>query len=180
MSATDTLRNDHKQIKRLDKIISKCSSDIYAGKIIPFFDLEKITLIISEFLDSIHYSREEDSYFPCVASYGHLKKEIRALLIEHEFSRRIASKITLHLKRWKNGEDSSEPVARFLRTYSIYLNDHISKEENFFEQAEKEILSKEEEKDMFEEFQSAMVITKKMEFILKEIDYLENQSWFKN
>ena len=179
MSATDTLRNDHKQIKRLDKIISKCSSDINAGKTIPFSDLEKITLIISEFLDSIHYSREEDSYFPCVASYDHLKKEIRALLIEHEFSRKIASKITLHLKRWKNGEDSSEPVTRFLRTYSIYLNDHISKEEDFFERAEKEIISKEEEKEMFEQFQSDMAITQKLESIVKELDYLENQPWFK-
>ena len=180
MSATNTLRNDHKQIKRLDEIILKCYTDINTGKTIPFSDLEKITLIISEFLDSIHYSREEDSYFPCVASYDHLKKEIRALLIEHEFSRRIASKIILHLKRWKNGEDSGEPVARFLRTYSIYLNDHISKEEDFFERAEKEIISKEEEKEMFEQFQSDMAITQKMESILKELDYLENQPWFKN
>ena len=180
MSATDILRNDHKQIKRLDSIITKCYSSISTGKTVPFSDLEKISIIISEFLDSIHYSREEDSYFPCVASYDHLKKEIRALLIEHEFSRNIASKITLHLKRWKNGEDSSEPVARFLRTYSIYLNDHLSKEEDFFERAEKEILSKEEEKEMFEQFQSAMVITKKIESIVKELDYLENQSWFKN
>ena len=180
MSATDTLRDDHKQIKRLDKIISKCYSDINAGRTIPFSDLEKITLVISEFLDSIHYSREEDSYFPCVASYDHLKKEIRALLIEHEFSRRIALKIAFHVKRWKNGEDSSEPVVRFLRTYSIYLNDHISKEEDFFERAEKEILSKEEEREMFEQFQSDMAITKKMELIVKDLDYLENQSWFKN
>ena len=180
MSATETLRNDHKQIKRLDKIILKCYSDINAGKTIPFSDLEKITLIISEFLDSIHYSREEDSYFPCVASYDHLKKEIRALLIEHEFGRNIASKITFHLKRWKNGDDSSEPVARFLRTYSVYLNEHMSREEDFFERAEKEVLSKEEEKDMFEDFQSAMAITKKMESILKDLDYLENQEWFKN
>ena len=102
------------------------------------------------------------------------------MLIEHEFSRRIASKIVLHLRLWKNGEDSSEPVARFLRTYSIYLNDHISKEEDFFERAEKEVLSKEEEKDMFEQFQSVMTITKKMESILNDIDYLENQPWFKN
>ena len=180
MSATDTLRDDHKQIKRLDKIISKCYSDINAGRTIPFSDLEKITLVISEFLDSIHYSREEDSYFPCVASYDHLKKEIRALLIEHEFSRRIALKIAFHVKRWKNGEDSSEPVVRFLRTYSIYLNDHISKEEDFFERAEKEIISKEEEREMFEQFQSDMAITKKMELIVKDLDYLENQSWFKN
>ena len=131
-------------------------------------------------MDSIHYSREEDSYFPCVASYDHLKKEIRALLIEHEFSRNIAYKITHHLKRWKNGEDSSEPVARFLRTYSIYLNDHIAKEEDFFERAEKEIISKEEEKEMFEQFQSDMAITQKLESIVKELDYLESQPWFKN
>ena len=101
-------------------------------------------------------------------------------MIEHEFSRNIAFKITHHLKRWKNGEDSSEPVIRFLRTYSIYLNDHISKEEDFFERAEKEIISKEEEKEMFEQFQSDMAITQKMESILKDIDYLENQPWFKN
>jgi len=116
LSATDTLRNDHKQIKRLDKIISKCCSEINSGKTIPFADLEKITNIISEVLDSILFSREEDSYFPCIASYDLLNKEIRALLIEHEFSRNIAYKISLHLKRLKNGEDSSEPVARFLRT----------------------------------------------------------------
>jgi len=75
---------------------------------------------------------------------------------------------------------SSEPVARFLRTYSIYLNDHISKEEDFFERAEKEIISKEEEKEMFEQFQSDMAITQKLESIVKELDYLENQPWFKN
>jgi len=40
MGATETLRNDHKHIKRLDKIIAKCSSDIYAGKAIPFSDLD--------------------------------------------------------------------------------------------------------------------------------------------
>ena len=38
----------------------------------------------------------------------------------------------------------------------------------------------EEEKEMFEQFQSDMVIAKKMEFIVKEIDYLESQPWFKN
>ena len=131
MSATDSLREDHKQIRRLDKVIIKCYTDLYAGKNIPISDLEKITIVIEEFFDSIHYSREEDSYFPCVASYDHLKQEIRALLIEHEFSRRIAIQIKKHVKRWKNGEDAREPVARFLKTYSTYLMDHMKKEENF-------------------------------------------------
>ena len=59
-------------------------------------------------------------------------------------------------------------------------SDHISKEDDFFERAEKEIISKEEEKEMFEQFQSDMAITQKLESIVKDLDYLESQSWFKN
>ncbi|ABX11922.1 hemerythrin domain-containing protein [Nitrosopumilus maritimus] len=180
MSGTETLREDHKQIRRLEKVIIKCYTELYAGKNIPFSDIDKITLIIEEFLDSIHYSREEDSYFPCVATYDHLKQEIRGLLIEHEFSRRIALQIKKHLKRWKEGEDAREPVARYLKTYSVYLMDHMNKEEDFFDKAETEVLSKEEELDMYEQFRSVMTISKKMEDMIKEIEYLENQPWVQN
>jgi hemerythrin-like domain-containing protein len=180
LSATEALREDHKQIKRLEKVIIKCYTELYAGKNIPLTDIDKITLVIEEFLDSIHYSREEDSYFPCVVSYDHLKEEIHKLLVEHEFSRRIALQIKKYLKRWKEGKDAREPVARYLRTYSIYLIDHMSKEENFFDKAEAEVLSKEEEYDMYEQFKSVMTISKKMEDMIKEIEYLENQSWFQN
>ena len=180
MSATESLREDHKQIKRLDKIIIKCYTELYAGKNIPLSDINKISLVIDEFLDSIHYSREEDSYFPCVASYDHLKEEIHKLLVEHEFSRRIALQIKKYLKLWKEGKDAREPVARYLKTYSTYLMDHMTKEENFFDKAEAEVLSKEEEYDMYEQFKSVMTISKKMEDMIKEIEYLENQSWFKN
>ena len=179
MNASDILRKDHQQIKRLEKIINKCYHELYASKNIPFSDLELITLVIAEFLDSIHYSREENSYFPCVASYETLKKEIRAFLIEHEFGRRIANNIAKHIQRWKKGEDAREPVARYLRTYSIYLQDHMAKEEEFFDKAEKTVLSKQEEQEMFEQFQSVMAITKKIEEMIKQIDYLENQIWFK-
>lgn len=180
MSATDTLREDHKQIKRLEKVIIKCYSELYAGKDIPLADIDKISLVIEEFLDSIHYSREEDSYFPCVASYDHLKQEIRGLLIEHEFSRRIALQIKRYLKLWKEGQDSREPVARYLKTYSVYLMDHMTKEENFFDKAEAEIITKEEEYEMYEQFKSVMTISKKMEDMIKEIEYLENKPWCKN
>ena len=178
LSATDTLRKDHQHIRRLEKIVDKCQMELYAGKDIPFSDIEKITIIISEFLDSIHYSREEDSYFACVASYGDLKEEIRKFMIEHEFGRRIASSIAKHLARWKNGEDAREPVARFLRTYAIYLRDHLQKEDKFFDQASTEVLSKEEEQEMFDQFRSVMAISKKIDDMIKEIDYLEKTIWF--
>ena len=180
MSATETLRKDHQEIKRLEKIVYKCYHDLYDGKNIPFSDIEIISSVIAEFLDSIHYSREEGSYFPCVASYGTLMKEIHAFLVEHELGRRIAYKVAFHLQRWKNGENAREPVARFLKAYSIYLQDHMRKEEEFFDKAEKTVLSREEEQEMFEQFQSVMAITKKIGEMIKKVDYLENQPWFKN
>lgn len=179
MSATETLRKDHIQIRRLEKIIVKCYTKLYAGENIPFSDIEQITIIMSEFLDAIHYSREEDAYFACVAGYDTLKKEIRAFMIEHEFGRRIAKSVMSHLQAWKQGKDSREPVARFLRTYAIYLNDHITKEEQFFDTAEKEILSPEEEKEMYEEFRAVTAITTKLDEMIKSINSLEEKSWFK-
>ncbi|MGI0072662.1 MAG: hemerythrin domain-containing protein [Nitrosotalea sp.] len=173
MSATDTLRNDHKQIRRLEKIVMQCSTKLYAGDTIPFQDIEKMVTVMSEFLDTIHYSREEDAYFPCVSSYGSLKDEIRAFLIEHEFSRRIANNVAKHLQKWKKGEDNREPVARFLKAYAVFLNDHMTKEEKFFDKAESEILSQEEEKMMYEEFRAVTAVTKSINEMLQSLDYLE-------
>ena len=180
MSASDVLRKDHEEIMKLEKVISSCYQNLYDGHHIPFTDIEKITFLISEFLDSIHFTREEGSYFPCVASYDTLRKEISALLIEHEFSRNIAKKLSEYLAKWKNGEDMREPVARYLRTYSIFLIDHMSKEEDFFEKAENTVLSREEEKEMYEQFTSVSAISTKLSELLNEIKQLQKKAWFTN
>ena len=180
MSATNQLRADHDQIRRLEKVVLKCADELYKGTKIPFSDLRKITIVISEFVDTIHHSREEDSYFPCVASYDTLKDQIRKFLIEHEFGRNIARQISHHLKRWENGEDAQEPVSRYLRTYGIFLFDHLNKENKFFDDVEDDILSKEEEVEMYEQYKSVFAIVKKVEDMIKDIDYLENQPWAKN
>jgi hemerythrin-like domain-containing protein len=180
MSASDVLRKDHEEIMKLEKVISSCYQNLYEGHHIPFTDIEKITFLISEFLDSIHFTREEGSYFPCVASYDTLRKEISALLIEHEFSRNIAKKLSEYLAKWKNGEDMREPVARYLRTYSIFLIDHMSKEEDFFAKAENTVLSKEEEREMYEQFTSVSTISTKLSELLNEIKQLQEKAWFTN
>jgi hemerythrin-like domain-containing protein len=179
MSATATLRNDHRQIRRLEKIIIQCYTNLHAGHDIPFADMEEIVRIMSEFLDAIHYSREEDAYFPCIASYGFLKDEIRAFMIEHEFSRRIANNVAKHLQKWKKGEDDREPVARFLKAYAVYLNDHMTKEERFFDKIEEQVLSQEEEKMMYDEFRAVTLVITKLDKIIKSIDFLEQRPWMK-
>ena len=176
-TATEELRADHIQVRRLEKIIFKCVEELNKGKDIPFSDLTKITIVISEFIDTIHHSREEDSYFPCVTSHDSLKDEIHKFLVEHEFGRRVAKKISHHLKRWKNGEDARENVTRYLKTYAVFLNDHLNKENKFFDDAEADVLTKEEEADMYEEYRSVFAIVKKIDEMIAEIDWLESRDW---
>ncbi|MDE1831208.1 MAG: hemerythrin domain-containing protein [Thaumarchaeota archaeon] len=180
MSGTEILRNDHRQIRRLEKIIVKCYSLLNEGNDVPFSDMQIMVSIMSEFLDAIHYAREENQYFPCVASYDSLKQEIRVFMIEHEFGRRIALNISKHLQRWKSGEDQREPVARFLKAYAIYLDDHLTKENKFFDTAEEQVLSPDEEKMMYEEFQAVTAVATKLDEMIKSIDYLESTPWAKD
>ena len=135
---------------------------------------------MSEFLDAIHYEREENQYFPCVSSYDSLKQEIKAFMIEHEFGRLIAASISKHLKKWKEGKDEREPVTRFLKAYAVYLNDHMTKEDNFFDRTEREILSQEEEKMMYEEFRAVTAVITKLDEMLKLISILEQRPWMKD
>ena len=180
MSGTEILRNDHRQIRRLEKIVVKCYTQLYEGKDIPFSDIEKMILIMSEFLDVVHYAREEDQYFPCVATYDSLKQEIRAFMIEHEFGRRIASNVSKYLQKWKSGENQREPVARFLKAYAVYLDDHLTKEDKFFDIAEGQVLSQDEEKMMYEEFRAVTAVVTKLDEMIKSINYLETTPWMKN
>ena len=174
---SEVLRNDHRQIRRLENIVVKCYTKLNEGKDIPFLDMEKMTSIMSEFLDAIHYAREEDQYFPCVASYDSLKEEIRAFMIEHEFGRRIAANISKYLQMWKKGEDKREPVARYLKAYAVYLEEHLNKEDKFFDSTQNQILSKEEEQMMYEEFRAVTAVLTKFEEMVHTIDYLETRPW---
>ena len=180
MSSTGILREDHKQIRRLEKIVTKCYTELNNGKEIPFSDMEKMVSIMSEFLDAVHYAREEDQYFPCVATYGSLKQEIRAFMIEHEFGRRIASNISKYLQKWKDGQNQREPVARYLKAYAVYLDDHLNKEDRFFDVTQNQVLSKEEEDMMYEEFRAVTAVITKFDEMVCSIEYLEQASWMKN
>ena len=178
MSGIDILLEDHRQIRRLGHIILQCHKQLEAGHDIPIDDMELISSIIDDFLDAIHYSREEDSYFPCVASYNTLNSDIRKLLIEHEFSRRVSRQISRHLAAWREGHDSREPVGRYMKAYWVYLNDHMDKEEKFFEEAQRQHISREEDLEMSAQFQTTKAAIQ-LDRILDDISYLEGCSWCK-
>lgn len=151
MSATDELLQDHVFIRRLQVVIEKCYALLYEGKDVPFGDLVKIADVIEQFVDRFHHGKEEKGYFPETQTL--YSEEIRKFVIEHELGRRIANRVRIHLEEFLEGKDAREPLARYLKAYSVFILDHTSKEELFFADVkERRSLSEREESDLKQQF----------------------------
>src|SRR6185312_15852247 len=133
MSTTQDLKEDHIIVRRLGSIAQKCSNKLSANEPIPIEDIKIISVIIEEFVDSFHHGKEEKAYFPETEVRDNFAEDIRKFLIEHELGRRIARMLSRHLDSWQKGSDSREPVARFLKSYAIFITDHTGKEDKFFD-----------------------------------------------
>ncbi len=111
-------------------------------------------------------------------------EDIRKLLIEHELGRRIARMFLRKLNAWKDGGvDSRDPVASFLRSYSIFIGDHTGKEDKFFDMIEeKGSLSAEENGIFMKHFESCRYEVGdavRIEQMMNLIECLEAREWMK-
>jgi len=183
LKATSDLKNDHITVRRLGTIVQNCSDKLYLNQDIPIEDIELISVIIEEFVDRFHHGKEEQAYFPETKDKDSFGEDIRRFLIEHELGRRIARMLRGHLNSWKKGIDSREPVARFLKSYAIFISDHTGKEDKFFDLVEeKKSITEQEDQMLIKHYDSCrnQVGGKvRMEQMLKLIGYLETKEWMK-
>jgi len=200
LSATKDLKQDHLTLRRVRDITQRCSERLYSGENIPIEDIEIISVVIEEFVDAFHHGKEEKAYFPETKDKNGFAEDIRKFLIEHELGRRIATMLLRELKEWKDkregrdndsnsGSDddinitSREPVARFLKSYAVFISDHTGKEDKFFDLIEeKGSISKEDEQMLMKHYESCkndVGGSARIEQMLKLIDYLEDRDWMK-
>jgi len=200
LSATKDLKQDHLTLRRVRDITQICSERLYSGENIPIEDIEIISVVIEEFVDAFHHGKEEKAYFPETKEKNGFAEDIRKFLIEHELGRRIAKMLLRELKEWKDkregrdndsnsGSDddiniiSREPVARFLKSYAVFISDHTGKEDKFFDLIEeKGSISKEENQMLMKHYESCknnVGGSARIEQMLKLIDYLEDREWMK-
>ncbi len=194
MNSTQELKKDHVTLRRIKNIAFRCSELLYNKQCVPIEDIEIISVLVEEFVDQFHHGKEEKAYFPETRNKVALSEDVRKFLIEHEFGRRIAIMLRRAISKWKenNSEDGIddqktsilvEPIARFLRTYAIFIEDHTSKEDLFFDQIEeRKIISDEEDKvlnKLYESCKSGIGGDEKISQLLKLIDYLEARKWMK-
>lgn len=101
MYSTQDLKYDHITLRRLKNIIERCSDKLYANENIPIEDIEIISVVIEEFVDTFHHGKEEQAYFPETKNEDKFEEDIRKFLIEHELGRRIAIMLRRELNIWK-------------------------------------------------------------------------------
>ena len=199
MSSTKNLKNDHITIRRVRNIAQKCSDNLYSNKEVPLEHIEIISVIIEEFVDEFHHGKEEQAYFPETKEKDDYAEDIRKFLIEHELGRRIANMLRREIivlkencskdkdenKMLLNNHEINlkEPVARFLKSYAVFIDDHTGKEDKFFELVESsKSLSLDEDKRLLEHYEvckNQVGGETRIQEMLKLIEYLEKQDWMK-
>lgn len=196
--STDSLMQEHIIVRRIGNIAQRCSDRLYANKDIPIEDIQIISVVMEEFIDALHHGKEEKAYFPITRSKDSFSEDIRKFLIEHELGRRIAHMLRRELDtliehedrnskgasiglKWNNS--SKEPVARFLKSYAIFVSDHTAKEDTFFKSIlEKNSISEEENRELLRHYEvckGQIGGQARIEEMLKLIDYLESREWTK-
>jgi len=194
MSSTQNLLDEHLIVRRLGNIAKKCSDGLYSNQNIPIEDIQIISVVIEEFVDAFHHGKEENAYFPVTQYKNSFSEDIRKFLIEHELGRRIAKMLRRELEllidydkydqsqglKW-NDNKSKEPVARFLKSYAVFVFDHTGKEDAFFEKVqEKQSLSEEEDMQLVKHYELCKNRTggqARIEEMIKLVGYLENRKW---
>jgi hemerythrin-like domain-containing protein len=199
-SSTESLMQEHLIVRRIGNIAQKCSDRLYANEDIPIEDIQIISVVMEEFIDAFHHGKEEKAYFPITRSKDGFSEDIRKFLIEHELGRRIANMLRRELNaliehdddnttskgagvglKWNNR--NKEPVARFLKSYAIFVSDHTAKEDTFFKIIqEKNSISEEEDRKLarhYEACKGEIGGQARIEEVVKLIDYLERREWTK-
>ena len=194
MSSTQNLLDEHLIVRRLGTIAKKCSDGLYSNQNIPIEDIQIISVVIEEFVDAFHHGKEENAYFPVTQYKNSFSEDIRKFLIEHELGRRIAKMLRRELEllidhdkydqseglKW-NYNKSKEPVARFLKSYAVFVFDHTGKEDAFFQKVqEKHSLTEEEDIQLVKHYELCKNRTggqARIEEMIKLVGYLENRKW---
>jgi hemerythrin-like domain-containing protein len=203
--ATKDLKQDHIAVRRLKNIIERCSDKLYTDEDIPIEHIEIISVVIEEFVDRFHHGKEEQAYFPETKDKNGFAEDIRKFLIEHELGRRIAIMLRRELNAWKQNKHKKEvketgdreeitlededrkikePVARFLKSYAVFITDHTGKEDKFFDLIEeKGSVSTKEDQMLLEHYdvcRNRIGGTDRVEQMIRLIEYLEGRQWMKN
>lgn len=156
MRPTEILKEEHKEIKRMLRILGKVSEKLKSGEIVEKDVLEQILQFIKVFADKCHHGKEEDLLFPAMEGAG-IPREggpIGVMLYEHNVGRNAVKGMTEGIEEFYRGnEDARKKIVENASTYIELLDSHIYKEDNILYPMAEMHLSEEEQRELTEKFE---------------------------
>lgn len=156
MKATEVLINEHNGVKTILEVLSKINSQIKKGQEANLEHIDEIIEFLRVFVDQCHHTKEEVILFSSVESVGQDEDRalIKELLEEHNKGRSFVNSFSEIFDDYKKGnKEKASELVKISEEYISLLTKHIEKEDNKLFPVADLLLSKEEQKDMLEEFE---------------------------
>ncbi|WP_027632268.1 hemerythrin domain-containing protein [Clostridium hydrogeniformans] len=134
MKSVEIMIDEHKNIKRMLKVIRENCLNILKGRDVDFEDFYKVIDFVRNYADKHHHNKEEEILFKYMGeTLGDAIKNgpITGMLIEHDLGRLYIKNLEEALGRLK--EEKEEAVLDIMTNsmaYAELLHRHIDKEDN--------------------------------------------------
>lgn len=181
MKPTDELKEEHKVILRMLKILKKASQNLDEGKEVKPEVFKKAIDFIRNFADRCHHGKEEDTLFPMMEKYG-IPREggpLGVMLYEHTLGRNYVKGMAEALEKYEKGDRSSiKKLVENARGYAGLLAPHIFKEDNIlYAMADRNIPENEQKilEERFEKIEKEVIGEGKHHEYLHLVEELEKQ-----
>ncbi len=131
MKPTDDLREEHKAVKLMLRILDGICMDIESGRSVKQENLQGLVEFMRVFVDKCHHTKEEAYLFPEIekSEISGSKELITSLKNEHEERRQYVSRIEQIVSKKEEHREIST-MAENSRVYIQLLTLHIDKEDN--------------------------------------------------
>lgn len=130
MLSTEELKEEHRTIKRMLRVMEEIRSGLEIGEDMSPGDLGDIVGFLRVFADECHHGKEEDLLFPAMVEAGVPRGgPIAAMLKEHEEGREYVKNLEGAIEEYETSEEPSE-IIDTIKGYVSLLSQHISKEDN--------------------------------------------------
>ena len=156
MLATEQLKQEHRVIERMLKVIQAAADKQKAGDNLPPEFFPRVVDFVRNFADRCHHGKEEDNLFLAMEKHGIPGQDgpIGVMLVEHDRGRAYIREVDEASKRLASGDASALKVAaKNAVGYSELLRDHIYKEDNILYNMADQVLSSAEQAELLRKFE---------------------------
>jgi hemerythrin-like domain-containing protein len=155
MKATQQLRDEHEGVLVMLKVLDKVSQKLQAEASLNQDHFEGILEFLKVFVDKCHHGKEEDLLFPALEKAG-IPREgpISVMLYEHTLGRSYVKAMSELFDQYKGGDRTRNvQIIKAVKEYVALLDAHIEKENGVLFVMADNVLSEEQQDELFEGFE---------------------------